>query len=111
MTDEQRENLRQKICEELKTVAEDIVRLEEVTQPISPENAIGRVSRMDAIGNKMINEQALATARNRKEKLETALNNANTPDFGLCISCMSPIPIARFLAIPEANLCIRCASQ
>ena len=39
--------------------------LYEATQSVSPDNAIGRVSRMDAIGNKAVNELALKKAKNK----------------------------------------------
>ncbi len=111
MTDEQKHKLLETIRSELQKVDAEIVRLEETTKPIAPENAIGRVSRMDAIGNKMINDQVLATTRTRKMQLETALTQSDAPDFGLCLGCMMPISIDRFLAIPEATLCVRCASR
>ena len=111
MTNEQRQELIERIQQELSSLDEELTKLEEVTRPISPENAIGRVSRMDAIGNKMINEQALASARNRKTNLEMALSQSDSPEFGLCMMCMAQIPIERFMAIPEASLCTRCASR
>ena len=40
-----------------------------LTQPISPENAIGRVSRMDAINNKSVTELALRQAEKKLENL------------------------------------------
>jgi DnaK suppressor protein len=111
MTDKQRQNLIGRIRQELSSIDEELTKLEEITRPISPENAIGRVSRMDAIGNKMINEKALALAQNRKINLELALSQSDSSEFGLCMMCMAPIPIERFIAIPEASLCTRCASR
>ena len=35
----------------------------EITKPIAPENAIGRISRMDAINNKSVTEAALRQAK------------------------------------------------
>ena len=37
----------------------DIKGLKEATKPISPENSIGRVSRMDAINNKSVKMKQL----------------------------------------------------
>ena len=111
MNDDQKKILIDKIQLELTTVDSEIKRLEEATKPISPANAIGRVSRMDALGNKMINEQMLAKFRNRKEKLEMVLGNSNTPEFGICEMCLTPIPAERILAIPESTICVRCASH
>ncbi|MFQ3325927.1 MAG: DnaK suppressor protein [Salibacteraceae bacterium] len=52
--------LKQKIISELVETKLRIVELKELTKRISPENAIGRISRMDAINNKTINERTLA---------------------------------------------------
>jgi DnaK suppressor protein len=52
MTIEDRKVLRKKINEEIVKVKAAIVPLLDATKPISPENSLGRVSRMDAINNK-----------------------------------------------------------
>jgi len=39
-----------------------------LTKPISPESAIGSVSRMDAINNKSINESALRQSEEKFSK-------------------------------------------
>jgi len=104
MNDQQRRKLVARMREELKTIDAEIVRLEEATKPIAPDNAIGRVSRMDAIGNKMINDRGLDSARSRRAQLEAVLDKADSPDFGVCMICMTPIPVERLLAIPESTL-------
>ena len=86
-----------------------IVALEEVTKPISPENSIGRVSRMDAINNKSVSEAALRIARKQFNSLETALSNIDKPEFGKCQSCKKSIQAKRLMFMPESTRCIRCA--
>ena len=67
----------------------------EITSPISPENAIGRISRMDAINNKTINDRTLRKAEEKLKKLRLALYRINDPKFGKCMPYISycPIPI------------------
>lgn len=89
----------------------DISSLKELTKPISPENAVGRVSRMDAINNKSVNEAALRNAINKLASLKSALQRINNNDFGLCIRCKNQIPIRRVLLIPQTNRCVHCASR
>lgn len=101
--------LRDKITAELEKVSKDITDLEELTQPISPENAIGRISRMDAINNKSVNEASLRQARDKYKRLEEALSKIHEPDFGLCIRCGQPIPEGRIMLMPQARKCVRCA--
>ncbi|NNF22321.1 MAG: TraR/DksA family transcriptional regulator, partial [Saprospiraceae bacterium] len=52
MTTQEREELKVKIEEMIIKYEKDIKDTEKMTQPISPENSIGRISRMDAINNK-----------------------------------------------------------
>jgi len=47
------------INDEITSTQTAIENYKELTKPIAPENAIGRVSRMDAINNKSVNEAAL----------------------------------------------------
>jgi DnaK suppressor protein len=78
-------------AEILKTLS-SIEKYRILTKPISPENAIGRVSRMDAINNKSINDVALQKAELKLNNLKVALTNINDLDFGLCRTCKQAIP-------------------
>ncbi len=111
MTGKERKILKEKIQEELGKISHEIRELEKVTRPISPDNAIGRVSRMDAIGNKMVNEQVLNNARERQFQLQTVFERTDDAEFGMCISCAQSIAVNRLRAIPESKLCIHCASR
>ena len=59
--------------------------------PIAPDDAIGRVSRMDAINNKTIVEAALRTAREKLAKLQHMKDNLDSPDFGQCARWYSKV--------------------
>ncbi len=56
-----------------KTISK-IQRYEEMTKPVAPDNAIGRVSRMDAINNKSVMEAALRKAKQRLSGLQRHLD-------------------------------------
>ncbi len=111
MDEKQRIEAKQSIENSILATQTDIASLKELTKPISPENAIGRVSRMDAINNKSVNEAALRNAINRLALLESALQRINKENFGLCIRCNNPIPIQRILLMPQSNRCVHCASR
>ena len=98
------------IEEEISKTETSIEHYKELTKPIAPENAIGRVSRMDAINNKSINEAALKKAEQRLGNLKIALSNINDPDFGVCFKCKNNIPIGRILLMPHTRFCVQCAS-
>jgi DnaK suppressor protein len=80
-----------------------------MTQPISPDDAIGRVSRMDAINNKSVNDAALRQAEEKLKKLNYVLKKIGSDDFGKCVNCGQQIPLGRILIRPESVLCVKCA--
>lgn len=109
MNKEDKQDIKKRILEQLKKTEELILDYKESTKPISPENAIGRVSRMDAINNKSVVEAALRKAEEKFNKLKLVLDKVNDADFGLCMRCGNPIPIGRILLIPQSRNCVRCA--
>lgn len=111
MTQEDRHAIQTKLIDELTATNQQIADLEAVTKPIAPENAIGRVSRMDAINNKSINEAALVKARKKKTRLARALDRIDDPAFGTCTRCQQPIPVGRLLLMPGTTRCVRCVGR
>jgi DnaK suppressor protein len=98
-----------KINEEILKTKEVIVQYKDMSQPVSLDNAIGRISRMDAINNKSITEAALRQAEEKLSMLNQALDKVGKPDFGICIKCKQPIPIGRILLRPQSLRCVNCA--
>ncbi len=111
MTQEERTALKERIVEQLAQTEKEIHHLEDATKPISPENSIGRISRMDAINNKGVSEATLRSARRKLANLQLALSKIDSPDFGICVRCKSPIPPARLMFMPQSNRCVRCADR
>jgi DnaK suppressor protein len=111
MKKSEKEKLARQIREKIETVKQNIVSYTERTKPVAPDDAIGRLTRMDAIGNKSINEAALREAQHTLTKLEWALKMIDRPGFGLCRECEEPIPIARLMVMPESDMCVECAEE
>ena len=111
MNKQDRNKAKKAIKKSIEETQKDISNLKELTKPISPENAIGRVSRMDAINNKSVSEAALTNAIDKLTLLELALQKINHEDFGLCVRCKNEIPIQRILLMPQSNRCVHCASK
>lgn len=109
LTPEDLNTVKDAIIEKIQQLKVDILELEELTKPIAPDNAIGRVSRMDAIVNKSVNEGLLQKSRSRLVLMENALADAGKKDFGICIRCGQSIPLGRILLMPESKKCVRCA--
>ncbi len=87
----------------------EIENLKELTKPIAPENSIGRISRMDAINNKSVNEAALRTLEQKVKRIESALMRIGDKDFGICRKCKKNIPEGRLLLLPGSIFCVNCA--
>ena len=97
--------------EKLSEAKVEVEALSEATKSIAPDNAIGRVSRMDAIGNKAVNDMALKKAKNKIERLEYALSQYGTMEFGVCTECYQDISFKRLSAMPEIETCMNCAAR
>ena len=105
-----KEKIRGRIREEISKTEGVINEYRELVKPIAPENAIGRVSRMDAINNKSVNEAALRESMTKLSRLQYVLSKVDSADFGVCLKCNSPIPIERILIRPESTHCVKCAT-
>jgi DnaK suppressor protein len=97
------------ILDEISKTEASIVHYKELTKPIAPNDAIGRISRMDAINNKSVNEASLRQAEIKLTNLKRVLANIDNDDFGMCLKCKQPIPVGRILIRPESLLCVNCA--
>ncbi len=110
MTKQEKELLKKKLEENKKKTEIRIKDLEELTKPISPENSIGRISRMDAINNKSVNEATLGVARKKYADIEIALDKIeNDNKYGICVRCEKDIPLGRLVIMPSSKSCVRCA--
>ena len=103
--------IKARILEEIKKTKKTIEDYSELTKPIAPDVAIGRVSRMDAINNKSVTEAALRKAKEKLENLQLVLTKIGKKDFGICMRCGSEIPLGRILFRPESLYCVNCARR
>lgn len=109
MQEKDRQKLKQLIRQELTDIDQHIVKLKQRSAPISPDNAIGRLSRMEAIGEQGVHQTALLAAQNRQQELKSALSRIEEDDhYGICEQCDEPIPLARLMLMPESRYCVRC---
>ena len=111
MTPEEKKLIKDRIIKKLERTKSKILDMEEMTKPISPENSIGRLSRLDAINNKSVMEAALRTARQELDDLEYAHKHMEKEDFGVCVKCKAEINFKRLMLIPGSKHCIGCASK
>lgn len=92
----------------IEEIKADIVELEELVKPIPLDASIGRISRMDAINNKTINESSLREKKQQLKKLQRALEQSESKQFGICTKCGEEIPFGRLEYMPHTTRCVQC---
>lgn len=110
MDKNKREELRNIIISQIDALKEEMNELVELTKPVSLDASIGRISRMDAINNKAINEMALREKKKTLKKLEQALERVEDNSAGKCLKCGGDIPFGRLEFMPYTTRCIQCAN-
>ncbi len=111
MTDEKHEHYRSLIQKQIAEISDSVEYLKDASKPIEPSIALGRLTRMEAIGEKGINEAMLSSSKRRLEKLENALKRIEAGTFGLCVRCGKELPEGRLTAVPESLICVPCLER
>lgn len=106
---EKEEEIKNIIDEQITAIEKEIIELIELTKPVSLDASIGRLSRMDAINNKAINEMALRDKKQTLQKLERAHDRAKEGKLGTCLKCGEQIPFGRLKIMPYTTRCVKCA--
>ena len=107
----EREELRRLIVEQIANMEESIRSLQEIMIPVSPDAAIGRISRMDSLVNQGTAELALNDAQKRIGRLRDKLTKIDDPDFGKCAGCGEWIPIDRLRAAADKGVRMACMKK
>ncbi|PKN41012.1 MAG: conjugal transfer protein TraR [Deltaproteobacteria bacterium HGW-Deltaproteobacteria-18] len=109
MTPEQRREIKARIKKRMQELRITITQLEETSKPVSLDQPIGRLSRMDSMANQAISGQRLTDSKRTLMRLERALDRVDDEHFGICAECGEDIAAGRLLIMPEATLCVDCA--
>lgn len=99
-------NINQKIGEMRKNLAEN----DPVGEAVSPDSAIGRLSRVDAMQQQEMRLALVRQSKNELARLENALNLIDAGKYGVCNGCGEDIPDERLEAVPDAQMCVPCLS-
>lgn len=78
---------------------------------IAPDNAIGRLTRMEAIQAQHITAAGRRQMQARLQQIKRALEQLAQGTYGQCVRCGEPIPRGRLDIMPETALCVTCASR
>lgn len=111
MTKDTLAGYRSLIEKQIEEIKESLAYLKDESKPVEPSVALGRLTRMEAISEKGVNEAMLSSAEGRLEKLTNALKRIDGGTYGLCVRCGREIPQGRLTAVPEALVCIPCLEK
>jgi len=109
MTEREKLEFRESLLNKISDEEENIRDLELLVKPVSPDDAYGRISRMDAINNKAVIENSLRMAKSKLSGLRSALERIDDEDFGICTNCKQKLALQRLLFRPESIYCMSCA--
>ncbi len=73
------------------------------------QQAVGRLSRMDALQNQAMAKASHVRRQTLKTRFEAALRRMDAGEFGYCEDCGDDIAQARLALDPAATRCISCA--
>ncbi len=111
LTKEEKSDIKKTIEQDLITLKEQIKVLEEKAKPIAPDCSLGRLTRLEAMGEQHVNNKVLDESKLRLSRLTNALLRVDKPMFGICIECEEPIGIGRMSIRPESVRCVECANN
>ncbi len=108
MNRDEREEIRNHFRDVMAQLTSQLPSLRESSQPVAPDPALGRLTRMEAIQDMEINANALRQVNTQLVALEQALDRIDSPEFGVCAECESAIPPGRLKAVPGTWFCVNC---
>ena len=111
MTPDEKKEIADTIREALADIERQIPPLEEKIRPIAPDCSLGRLTRMEAMGEQEVAQKILRQTRLRQTRLRNALGRIDSEMFGICIDCEEPIGLERMRIRPESVRCVDCANE
>ena len=110
LTTKEKTQIANTIENDIVTLKKQILMLEEKVKPIAPDCGLGRLTRLEAMGEQDVNNKILDESRVRLTRLKNALQRIDKPMFGICIECDEDIGFGRMSVRPESVRCIECAN-
>jgi DnaK suppressor protein len=94
--------------EELERLEAEDLEAADSLEVVSPDNAIGRLSRLDSMQMQEVAKEASRQRGMRIHRLREALSKMDRGNYGLCTACSEWIDFERLKAGPETLKCSAC---
>ncbi len=108
LTEEQIEELHHDLLSLGDQLEKEQAQAADSTKAVAPDDAIGRLTRMDAM-----QQQGMAIEQRRRREVRllqvtAALAAIESEEYGVCRQCQEPIGYQRLKAKPESPFCMPC---
>lgn len=111
MTEQELQEMEQLLLDRITALDSSLGYLKDETKVIAPSISLGRLTRMDAIGTKAVNEHVLSLNRTDLVRMQNALERIRKGTYGICLRCGKEIPLGRLRHVPEALKCVPCSEK
>jgi DnaK suppressor protein len=88
---------------------EKLSHTDEEARPVSPDSALGRLTRLDAMQSQQMRLALRQADEVRLRRIKQALRFVDEGRYGICVKCGEEIGEKRLSVVPESVLCIHCA--
>ncbi|MFT5515399.1 MAG: DnaK suppressor protein [Rhodothermales bacterium] len=85
-------------------------RPDDAASSVTVDNAIGRLTRMEAVQAQQMGEAGRRRIRARLQSIEQAIAALDAGTYGICVRCGEAIPAGRMEFRPESRTCVTCAA-
>jgi DnaK suppressor protein len=86
------------------------VATKEAREPVElDQQQLGRLSRIDALQNQAMAQDAERRRKIELQRIDSALERIESGDYGYCLNCDEEIPLARLEFDPAVATCVNCA--
>lgn len=111
LTEAEVAQLSDQLAEHGRRLEASLQRGEDGTKPVDLDEPIGRLSRMDALAQREMNEAGRRTQQQELVSVKLALEAIEAGEYGLCRTCDEPIGFRRLHARPFSAVCLRCQGE
>ncbi|MEA5030809.1 MAG: TraR/DksA C4-type zinc finger protein [Sphaerochaeta sp.] len=111
MTEQELQEMEQLLLDRIVALDSSLGYLKDETKVIAPSISLGRLTRMDALGTKAVNEHVLSLNRTDLVRMQNALERIRKGTYGICLRCGKEIPLGRLRHVPEALMCVPCSEK
>ena len=104
-------HFRQRLDSRASELREALDRVPDQTSAVTPDAAIGRLTRVDAQQAGYVSEALRRQMAQELASVQRALGRVDGGTYGVCPRCEEDLSDARLDAKPDALLCVSCADR